>query len=123
MYLHYGGNASVSQLIPTAAGVTAGLHAETSALTLGGVYTFAPTILGVHYSVAAFLPYLWVVVTAKVATPLGFVKRTNSLSGLGDLALVPGMLAWKYGDWQYDALLSKSLSAAGNRVVFARYQG
>ena len=77
MYLHYGGNASVSQLIPTAAGVTAGLHAETSALTLGGLYTFAPTILGAHYSVAAFLPYLWVVVTAKVATPLGFVKRTN----------------------------------------------
>jgi hypothetical protein len=33
------------------------------------------------------------------------VARQNSVSGFGDLTVVPVMLAWKTGDWQIDALL------------------
>jgi hypothetical protein len=41
-----------------------------------------------------------------VALPGGrSIGRSNSVSGLGDMALVPVMLAWKTGDWQIDAML------------------
>jgi len=33
------------------------------------------------------------------------VARRNSVSGFGDLTIVPLMLAWKNGDWQIDTML------------------
>ena len=57
------------------------------------------------YSLAAFLPYTWLNVSANVQTPFGTVRRQSNVSGLGDLTVVPVMLAWKIGDWQIDALL------------------
>jgi hypothetical protein len=104
MYLHYGGDASAR--IPTAAGVASNLDAHVNTFVLGGGYTFGPTLLGgAHYSLAAFLPYLWLDVSANVETPLGTLRRQSSVSGFGDLTVVPAMLAWKLGDWQIDALL------------------
>jgi len=106
MYLHYSGSASARVPIPTAAGVVGNLHATVNTFALGGGYTFEQTILGgAHYTLAAFLPYTWVDASANVVTPLGAVRKHNSVSGFGDLTVVPMMLAWKIGDWQLDTLV------------------
>jgi hypothetical protein len=40
-----------------------------------------------------------------VLTPRGIKRVQNSVSGLGDLTVLPVMLAWKFGDWQLDGIL------------------
>ena len=104
MYLNYDG--SVSVRIPTAAGVASNADATANTFVLGGGYTFEQTVFGGgHYTVAAFLPYSSLDITADVETPVGSVRRKSSVSGLGDLTIVPLMLAWKNGDLQIDALM------------------
>ena len=104
MYLHYSGTASAR--VPTAAGLASNLEATGNTFVLGGGFTFEPTLLGgAHYTVAAFLPYTWLDISANVQTPAGPVARQNSVSGFGDMTVVPVMLAWKTGDWQIDALI------------------
>jgi hypothetical protein len=104
MYLNYDG--SVSVRIPTAAGVASNADATANTFVLGGGYTFEQTVFGgAHYTVAAFLPYSSLDITADVETPVGSVRRKSSVSGLGDLTIVPLMLAWKSNDWQIDALM------------------
>jgi hypothetical protein len=72
-------------------------HADT--FVFGG-YGFEPTVLGsAHYSVAAFLPYTWLSVSADTAA-LGSIGTRSDVSGLGDLTIVPMMLAWKMEHWQ-----------------------
>jgi hypothetical protein len=105
MYLHYSGDASASKQIFIAGTATADLSAESDALLLGGLYTFEATPLGAHYSAGAFLPYVWMDVEGKVTTPLGTRKRHDRASGIGDVTLIPAMLAWKTGRWQWNALL------------------
>jgi hypothetical protein len=103
MYINYRGDASAT--VPTAAGIVANLDAEANTLVLGGGYGFEQTVLGGgHYAVAAFLPYTWLSISGNSAA-LGGIKIQNSVSGLGDLTVVPVMLAWKSGDWQYDFLM------------------
>ena len=104
MYLHYSGSASAQ--IPTAAGLASNLDANANTVVLSGGYTFETTVLGgAHYSVVAALPYTWLDITASVQTPLGTVRRNSRVDGFGDLTVVPAMLAWKSGDWQFNALL------------------
>ena len=80
------------------------LRASSDALLLGGLYTFEQTPLGAHYSLGAYLPYVWVSVDAHLDTPLGAVRRRDNASGIGDLTLIPAMLAWKTGFWQTERL-------------------
>jgi hypothetical protein len=54
--------------------------------------------------VAAFLPYSWLTISGNSAA-LGGLQIGNSVSGLGDLTLVPVLLGWKADDWQYDFLM------------------
>jgi len=103
MYINYRGDASAT--IPTAAGVVANLNADANTLVLGGGYGLEQTILGgAHYSIAAFLPYTWLSISGNSGA-LGGVRIQNSVSGIGDLTVVPVMLAWKSDDWQYDFLM------------------
>jgi len=106
MYMNYSGSASAQ--IPTAAGVASNLDAQADTLVLGGGYTFDQTVLGgAHYTVAAFLPYSWLDISANVNLPGGgSVGRRSEVSGFGDLTVVPVMLAWKTSDnWQVNALM------------------
>jgi hypothetical protein len=105
IYLHYEGTASKSKTIPIAGTLTAGLAATSDALLLGGLYTFEQTPLGAHYSLGAYLPYVWVSIDAELDTPLGTVRRRDRAAGIGDLTLIPAMLAWKTGFWQLSAVL------------------
>ncbi len=105
LYLNYNGQASAAKSIPIAGTISSGLKAESNAALLGGLYTFGQTVLGAHYTVGAYLPYVWINAEANVTTPLGTVRRRDSTSGIGDMTLIPAMLAWKLGSWQLNALL------------------
>jgi hypothetical protein len=104
MYLNYKG--SFSAQLPTAAGIAGNVDVTTNTVGLVGGYTFGQTILGgAHYTFAAALPYSWVDISANVQTPFGTKRVQNSVSGFGDLTVLPIMLAWKLGDWQINATL------------------
>jgi hypothetical protein len=103
MFIHYRGDASAR--VPTAAGIVANLDADADTFVLGGGYGFEGTVLGgAHYSVAAFLPYTWLSISGN-SQALGGIGIQNTVSGLGDLTVVPVMLAWKADNWQYDFLM------------------
>ena len=103
MFINYEGDASAK--VPTAAGVVVDAKIKTNTLALGGGYGFEQTVLGgARYSVAAFLPYTWLDISATTAA-LGGQRIDNHVDGVGDLTIVPVMLAWKLGDWQYDFLM------------------
>ena len=102
MYINYQGDASAR--IPTAAGIVANADATTNTIALGGGYGFEQKVLGAHYGVAAFVPYSWVDISADTAA-IGGKRIQNSVSGIGDVTIVPVLMAWKSGDVQYDFLL------------------
>ena len=53
-----------------------------------------------------FLPYTWLPISGQPADAARHCTGTqDSVSGFGDLTLVPAMLAWKTGNWQVDALM------------------
>ena len=116
LYQHYEGNASVSRTIPVATVITSGLEAKSDAALLGGFYTFGQTVLGAHYSVGAYLPYVWLDVEANVSTPRGTERRRDTASGIGDMTLIPAMLAWKSGFWQFNALFPVFAPTGGYQV-------
>jgi hypothetical protein len=104
MYLNYKG--SFSAQLPTAAGLAGNVDATVNTVALVGGYTFGQTFLGgAHYSFAAALPYSWVDISGNVQTSGGTLRVQNNVSGLGDLTVLPVMLAWKFDDWQIDATL------------------
>jgi len=101
LFLHYDGEFSSSRALPVAGLISAGLEATIDAVTLGGFYTFEQKVLGAHYSVGVYVPYVWMEVTGTLD---GF-SRTDKVDGLSDIALIPATLAWKSGSWQFNALL------------------
>jgi len=106
MFLHYSGDAAASASIPIADRLSLGLDATSDALTVGGIYTFEQQVLGAHYSVGAFLPYVWVDVDAQVRIGnLPPAHVSSSASGIGDISLLPVMMAWKSDCWQFNAAL------------------
>ncbi len=106
MYLHYAGSASSSEAIPVSGLLAAGLSAISEAVLFGGLYTFEQTVLDAHYSLGAYLPYVWMSATAEIRTPIGNRQlRQDSANGVGDMMLMPLMMAWKTGFWQINALL------------------
>jgi hypothetical protein len=94
-YLRYDGDVSVD--IPIAGLATAGLDVEVDSVLLGGFYTFDLPAEGLYYSLGGFLPYIWMDAEAEVVAAPGTFRRRDSASGVGDLTIIPGMLAWKRG--------------------------
>jgi len=109
MYLHYNGNVGSNARIPVAGLSTLGLDASSDAVIIGGFYTLDQELIGAHYSVGAYLPYIWMDVNAHVDTAAGSVEKSDSASGFGDMTLIPAMFAWKQGRFQYNAALNISL--------------
>lgn len=104
-YLHYSGEASASRSLPVAGLVTGNLDATSDAFLLGGFYTFDQPVAGAWYSVGAFVPWVWVEADATVFS--GNLSRQvfDNEDGIGDITLLPLLMGWKCGDWQYDAAL------------------
>ena len=101
IYLHYAGDAEANLRIPVGGLVTLGLDANSDALSMGGFYTFEQQLCGAHYTLGAFVPYVWVDVDARV----GKFGRSSSADGIGDLCLMPLLMAWKQDCWQFDLAL------------------
>jgi hypothetical protein len=106
IYMHYSGEASISRPFPIAGLLATDIEATSDAAMVGGFYTFEKTLFGAHYSVGGFLPVVSMEVAASLDTPVGKVSRTDSVTDIGDINVVPAMLAWKSGSWQFDALLT-----------------
>jgi len=102
-YLRYDGDRSVD--IEIAGLDTAGLDVEVDSFLLGGFYTFDLPTEGLYYSLGGFLPYVWMRAEGEVVGAPGTFRRRDSASGIGDLTIIPGMIAWKRGSWQLNALL------------------
>ncbi|MGB6221351.1 SphA family protein [Haloferula sp.] len=105
VYLRYEGSASASRNLPIGGLLAANLDATSDAALLGGFYTFDDQVAGAWYSVGGFLPYVWMDATATVG--VGPLARaiSDSDDGLGDITLIPLLMGWKCGDWQYNAAL------------------
>jgi hypothetical protein len=95
------------------------LASNVSATMYAEIPTFAYrsplSLLGGNFSFAVAIPMVWLDVTADVS--LGrtrlidgtvvqrSVTRTDSVSGLGDIILIPFWLGWEMGDLKWDARL------------------
>ena len=89
-------------MLPVAGIEALGLEVDMDAMILGGFYTFEEQVLGAHYSIGAMLPYIWMSAEGSIETVTGERRVRDSEQGFGDLTLIPAMLAWKDGSWQYD---------------------
>ena len=105
MYLHYDGNASAGTNLPSSGLLTLGLDATSDALMVGGFYTFEPQVFGAYYSMGGFVPYVWMDVNAQVRVGPGFVQQNSSANGIGDITLMPMLLAWDLDCWQIDFMV------------------
>jgi hypothetical protein len=106
MYMHYSG--SVSAQIPTAVGLAGNVEATSNTFAVIGGYSFSEKVLGATYTVVAALPYTSLDITGDVTAPNGAkVRRGNSVSGFGDITVIPAMLAWKEpeSNWQLNFVL------------------
>jgi hypothetical protein len=103
-FLHYGGDASAQ--LPIAGEAAANINATTDAFLIGAFYTFDRKVLGADYSVGGFLPLVRVNVEADVTVGGASIHRDSTETGLGDIALIPAMLGWKSGPWQYNAFMT-----------------
>lgn len=105
LFLHYDADFRGSKALPIGGMLSTELDATIDALTLGGLYTFEQPVLGAHYTVGVYVPYVWMDVTGTVEGARTTRSRTDNVDGLGDITLIPAMLAWTSGSWQFNALL------------------
>ena len=101
IYTHYDGDFDKDGL-PIGGLESFGLDADVDVLTLGALYTFNDTLWGAHYSAGLFVPYLWMDIKGNIND----INIQDKTQGIGDITLVPAMLAWKDDAWQYTASLS-----------------
>jgi hypothetical protein len=102
MYVNYDGSFDASKELPIGGQLSVGLDAKVDALVLGALYTVKNKFLGAHYSFGAFVPYTWMDVRGEVNQQ----NRRETVEGIGDITLIPLMLAWKENTLQYTASLA-----------------
>jgi len=105
LYVNYTGSAGNSKSIPEAGVVAIDIDAKVDALTLGGVYTFEKLVLGAHFSAGVYVPYVKMDVSGTVTSAGSSIFQSDSVSGIGDITLLPLLMAWKYDVWQFNALI------------------
>jgi hypothetical protein len=105
MYLNYQGDISANLSLPIAGLLAAGIDARSNAFTLGTLYTFEPKLLGAYYSAGIFVPYVWMDVTANVELLGLSASRNDKADGIGDLIIIPAMMAWELDYWQFNTSL------------------
>jgi hypothetical protein len=102
IFVNYNGEFSATSDIPIGGLDSLGLNADVDTLTFGALYTIAQPVWGAHYSVGAFVPYAWMELEGNVND---FEVR-DTAQGIGDITLIPLMLAWTDDAWEYTASLS-----------------
>jgi hypothetical protein len=108
-FYFYTGSAGGGKTFPFGGLLASNLNANVYFDATSLVYTFCPTILGAHYTVAVAIPYVWLDVKATVSiNPRLFARvigtRTKTLrdsaNGVSDMAITPVALNWTFGDLQ-----------------------
>ena len=106
-FTYYNGDASGGREIPIAGQITANIDATYYYESLGGFWVTPLKILGANYGIGASIPFVWADVDAEVTIPsAGSLKRSDSVSGLGDIEFWPLTLGWRAlgNDLHVDAL-------------------
>ncbi|MCP5518693.1 MAG: transporter [Verrucomicrobiales bacterium] len=107
-FVSYQGSARASRNIPIIGGSALGLDATVYSATVPVIYQTPLELLAGHYAGGAIFPYVWLETSASLsfanpALPSGF--RRDTANGLGDIALLPFMLGWVWGDVKSDVRL------------------
>jgi len=98
LFLQYTADFDGSRTFPSAGLQSTGLDVSATSVTIGAVYSFENKVFGATYSAGLYVPFLWLDITGTV----GGYSRSDSVSGLSDIAIIPAVLAWKTDNWQYD---------------------
>lgn len=67
-----------------------------------GLYTFEEKVLGATFAAAAFVPIAYVDLDATLATADGNVAVSDSVTGLGDISIMPASFYWSSGNWSFN---------------------
>jgi len=102
IYVHYEGEFKTSKQVPIGGLISFGLDATVDTFTLGALYTFDKKVWGAYYSAGIYVPYAWMDIKGNVNER----QVHDRAQGIGDITLIPGMLAWKNDYWQYETSLS-----------------
>jgi hypothetical protein len=106
LYLNYQGDGGGEQPLSLGGNIALDVKAKVNAFILGGIYTFENPVLGAFFSMGTYLPYVDMDITATLAIDtLGSTTQRDVATGLGDITLIPLMMAWKSDFWQYSAVL------------------
>ncbi|WP_157961617.1 SphA family protein [Acuticoccus kandeliae] len=106
IYLGFTGSVGARAQLPVGGNITAGLDATANAVTVAGIYTLEDRILGAFYSAGVFIPLIDEQVSAQVTGPLGnTTRRSDRATGLGDITIVPALMAWKHESYQFSLAL------------------
>jgi len=98
LFLFYDAEFDGSRTLPVGGVVSTGLDVSVSSFTIGVIHSFETKVMGATYSAGVYLPF----VSMDVAGTVGDFSLTDSVSGLSDIAIIPAVLAWKTGSWQFD---------------------
>ncbi len=94
-FVYYNGNANVSHPFPIGGQIALNVDATSYADSFGAFWSTPLELLGARYSPGVASPYFWNTVSADVTLPGGrTVRRSDSVSGLGDIELFPVSLGW-----------------------------
>ena len=91
--VHY--NGSVGATVPLPIGGQSTLGASANSWAEGLTFLWRPPVElgeGWSYAMCATVPYVWLDVSANVVAGANSVRRSSSVSGLGDIVLMPLML-------------------------------
>jgi len=109
-YNYYNGSAGANKQLPLGGLLAGNLSATSNVEMVGAGYTTPYGIFGGKFSLAAFVPYVWVDVTGTITGtgPRGrtiTISRTDTADGIGDMAFVPFWLNWTSGDFKWGVQL------------------
>jgi len=101
LFLYYDAEFDGTKTISSGGLLSTGLDVSATSFTIGAVYSSETKVMGATYSAGLYIPFLWLDVTGTVEN----FSRSDSVSGLSDIAIIPAVLVWKTGSWQYDIAL------------------
>ncbi len=101
-YNHYEGSVGAGRQIEFGGVLAANVSATSDAEMAGAIYTWPCGIFGSRFSAGLIVPYIWMDVTGSITGPAGrTLTRTDTVSGIGDMTLIPFWLGWSRGDCKW----------------------
>ena len=67
-----------------------------------GLYTFKEPVLGATFTMGAFLPIVYVDLEASLVGQNASVAVNDSVTGIGDITVMPASFYWNSGNWHFN---------------------